>query len=478
MAALELEKRQAARKIELTPHEHEVKTNYSAFVRQVFHTVCPGTPYLHNWHIDLMAEYLEACRRREIKRLLINLPPRMLKSIAVTIAWPAWLIGNEPSERVIAASYAESLSLKHSVDCRLVMQSDWYRKLFPRVELAYDQNEKRKFMTTSRGYRLSTSVGGSVIGEGGNVLIFDDPLNPLQASSKLERERANDWYDQSFSTRLDDKKTGIIVGVMQRLDENDLTGHLLEKGGFTHLKIPAIAPTRTIIDFGKVKLVREAGEPMHAEREPLEVLERQKIEMGSMAFAGQYQQEPAPAEGGLFKLAWLGKRYEKRAETYTRIVQSWDTAVKPDQIHDPSCCITFGEKPNGCDILDVRVVRKEYPDLKRLVISHAADFKADAILIEDKASGQQLLQDLGRETPLPIIGIQATTDKVTRASACSSLIEAGRVFLPENASWLQAFMTELLLFPNGAHDDQVDALSQYLNWLKNSVQVAPRIRRL
>lgn len=461
----------------LTPQEQEIRTDFAAFVRQVFRTVTPGTTYLHNWHIDLMAEYLEACRRREIKRLLINLPPRMLKSIVTSIAWPAWLLGHNASEKIIASSYAESLALKHSVDCRLVVQSEWYKKLFPLVQLAHDQNEKGKFQTTARGHRLATSVGSSPLGEGGDFLIFDDPLNPLQAATKSQRDKANEWYEQSFSTRLDDKINGVIVGVMQRLDADDLTGHLLARGGWEHLKIPAIAPTRVVIDFGRVHIVREIGDVMHAEREPLEILERQKIDMGSMAFAGQYQQEPAPLEGGIYKAVWF-KRYEKRQEVYSQIVQSWDTASKAGELNDPSVCTTWGIRPDGADLLHVLVARLEYPELKARAIQHAELHAADAILIEDKSSGQALLQDLQRETKLPVIAITPTADKITRASATSSMVEAGRVSLPINAPWLGDYETEMLTFPNAVHDDQVDSTSQFLNWLRTKTNAQPMIRRL
>ncbi len=430
-----------------------LRTRLAAFTRKTFATVDPGAAYKHNWHIDLIAEYLEACSRREIKRLVINIPPRYLKSISVTVAWPAWLLGHDPSERILAASYAEILSLKHSMDCRLVMQSDWYRRVFPAVQLTGDQNEKRKFVTTARGCRFATSVGASTIGEGGRFLIVDDPLNAAQAVSDVERERANTWFDQGFSTRLDDKEDGVIVLVMQRLHANDLSGHLLAKGGWEHLCIPAVAETKTVIDFGRVKITREPGDVLHPERESAEAIDRQKVAMGGYAFAGQYQQRPAPAEGGIFKAAWF-QRFAARQDDYLQVVQSWDTAIKADQLNDPSVCLTFGVKPDGFDLLEARVQRLEYPDLKRRVHAQAEAFGPDAILIEDKASGQQLLQDLGRSTTLPLIGILPEKDKVTRASGVSALVEAGKLFLPTQAPWLPDFESELLTFPNSVHDDQ------------------------
>jgi predicted phage terminase large subunit-like protein len=458
-----------------------LRTRLAAFTQKTFRTVDPGATYLHNWHIDLIAEYLEACTRREIKRLIINIPPRYLKSISVSVAWPAWLLGKNPSQRIIAASYSDRLSLKHSVDCRLVMQSEWYRRVFPGVILTGDQNEKSKFVTTARGQRFATSVGGTATGDGGNFLIVDDPHNPTQALSPVQRETALTWFDQTFSNRLDDKANGVIVVVMQRLHANDLSGHLLAKGGWEHLCIPGVAETKTVIDFGRVKTVREPGDVLHPARESSEAIDRQKIEMGSYAFAGQYQQRPAPAEGGIFKADWF-KRYAAPQESYEQIVQSWDTAFKPNQINDPSACTTWGVRKDGFDLLHVLARRMEYPDLKSLTIRHAAEWNATAVLIEDKASGQSLIQDLRRETQLPVVPVSVSAksgDKTTRASAVSAMVEAGRLFLPRHAPWLTDYEAEMLTFPNANHDDQVDSTTQFLEWIRSrAIGDRPFVRRL
>lgn len=455
------------------------RRSLSHFIRRAFTLVDPGATYQHNWHIDLIAEYLEAVHRRDITRLIINVPPGYMKSISVNVAWPAWEIGQNPSERIVSASYSDRLSVKHSVDCRLLLQSDWYKRLFPQVELTGDQNEKTKFVTTARGQRLATSVGGTATGDGGNILIVDDPINPKQAASDTERENANIWFDQTFVSRLRDKKRGAIVVIMQRLHERDLTGHLLEKGGWEHLSLPAIAEKRTIIDFGRVHLIREAGDPLHPEREGVAEIETMKRELGTYAFAAQYQQTPAPTGGGVVELGWFG-RYRTPPASFKRIVQSWDTAYKKGDHNDPSCCLTFGETDQGYYLLDALVLRAEYPELKRTVISNALKWHADAILIEDKASGQSLLQDLKIEANrLPVLAVTPDADKETRLRAESAQIEAGLVWLPQAAPWLVDFEKEVSLFPNAVHDDQVDALSQYLRWAKEqNRRAAPRVRSL
>ncbi len=448
----------------------------ASFIGRVFCTVNPGTPFLPNWHIDVIAEHLEAARHGDITRLIINMPPRSLKSLCVSVAWPAWLLGHNPQTRIMAASYAASLALKHSLDCREVIGSLWYRALFPDVELARDQNEKHKFMTTKRGFRFATSVGGSATGEGGNFLIMDDPINPMQAANKHAREMVNQWFDHTFASRLDDKKRGVIVLVMQRLHQYDLSGYLLAKEGWVHLSLPSVATRYQKFSF-RIAPDREwyAGELLHPGRESLALIERAKIELGSNAFAAQYQQQPLPDDGGMVRPWWFA-RYVEMPQPCERRVQSWDTAIKSGAHHDASVCLTFMEYLGKSYLADVRVLRVEYPDLKRALYRMAEQWRPDAILIEDKASGQQLLQDARRETALPLIACIPKGDKLTRFAAISAMIEAGKVALPQQAPWLADFEAELFAFPGGDHDDQVDALTQYLDWLRGLTWEKLRIR--
>lgn len=447
--------------------------DFAAFIGKTLETVDPGANYHDNWHIRLIAHQLEQVRQGRIRRLIINIPPRSLKSICVSVAWPAWLLGHAPHCRIIAASYAASLSVKHSLDTRLVMSSDWYRRIFPDTVLSRDQNQKHKFVTTARGHRIATSLGGGVLGEGGNFLIVDDPLNPVQAMNRRWRDYANSWFDHSFATRLDDKKKGAIVLVMQRLHDNDLSGYLLKRGGWTHLCLPAVAVQPENWDFRK----REVGELLHPEREDIQVIERMRMELGSHAFAAQYQQMPLPEEGGIVKAAWF-RRYAALPEQVERRVQSWDTAIKSGEEHDASVCLTFAEAKGCSYLIDAAVMRLEYPELKKAMLASAKQWEPQAILIEDKASGQQLLQDMRRETALPVIRVNPKNDKVTRFAAISAMIEAGKVFLPERARWLADFEREIMDFPNGNHDDQVDALSQYLDWLRGCAWERLRIRSI
>lgn len=459
----------------LAAQDRVMRDDFSSFIARCFRTVNYGTEYLPNWHIDLIAEYLEAARRAEITRLIINMPPRALKSLCVTVAWPAFILGHDAAARIMTASYASSLSLKHSLETRVIMQSPWYKRVFADTRIIAGENQKHRFTTTKRGFRLATSVGGSATGEGGNFLIVDDPLHPIQAIGARTRSIANRWFDHTFSTRLNDKKRGVIVVVMQRLHPNDLTGHLLDKGNWEHLVIPALAAERTTIRFGTFHKEREAGEPLHEAREDKALIERARAELGSFAFEAQYQQNPLAQEGNIVRMHWF-RRYDTVTEAPQRLVQSWDTGIKALSQHDASACVTLAQCEEGFFIRDVLVLREEYPALKKAIIAHAERWNADAVLIEDKASGQSLLQDLTRETQLPFIAYKPRADKITRLASVSALIEAGRVWLPKQAHWLGAFETELAAFPHAGHDDQVDAFSQGLHWLKNQKQQQAGIR--
>lgn len=457
--------------------DRALREDLPGFIAQAFATVNPGTPYLPNWHIEVIAEHLEAVRASDVTRLIINMPPRALKSVCVSVAWPAWLLGHDPACRIMCASYSHILALRHAVDTRLILDDLWYGRVFPGTRLHPGEKEKKKLVTTERGFRFATSVGGTATGEGGDVLIVDDPLNPAQAASARLRQRANQWFDQTFSTRLNDKKRGRIVVVMQRLHAEDLSGHLLAQGGWERLVLPAIAEQRTVLHLRGRDHVREAGEPLHRAREDLAELERARRQLGSYGFAAQYQQAPLLQEGGMMQPEWLA-RYRDAPDEMTRVVQSWDTAIKAASTHDASVCLTFGEKDGRHYLLESLVLKAEYPALKRAVMAQAERWQPQAVLIEDKASGQSLLQDMRRETALPVIARMPRQDKLSRIAACSAMIEAGKLALPHQAPWLAAFEEELLAFPACTHDDQVDALSQYLLWVRERGQSRASLRSL
>jgi hypothetical protein len=257
---------------------------FQVLLPKVLATIDSGTRYLPNWHIDLIAEYLAAAERGEVTRLIINMPPRALKSICVSVAWPAWLLAHDPKRRILAASYASGIAIKHSIDCRQVLRTPWYQELFPQTRMTEDQDEKSKFMTSARGFRLATSVGGTLTGEGGNFLIMDDPISPSQAMNRKKRDVANKWFEHTFASRLDDKKRGVIILVMQRLHPEDLSGYLLEKGGWEQLSLPALNNEKQVYRYGSIRKIYAEGELLHADRENIALMEQAKQDLGSAAF--------------------------------------------------------------------------------------------------------------------------------------------------------------------------------------------------
>jgi len=241
------------------------------FIRQSWHVVEPKTPFVSGWHMDAICEHLEAVVRGDITRLLINIPPRHMKSLAVAVFGPAWAWVEQPHLRWLFASYAESLSKRDSLKTRRLIQSPWYQARWAdRYQLTSDQNEKLRFENSESGYRLATSVGGLGTGEGGDIIAVDDPHNTLGAESQAKREGALTWWDETMSTRLNDPKTGRIIIVMQRLHERDLAGHVLAQGGYEHLCLPARFeskhPTKSQTSLGFVDPRTEAGHPLWAEK--------------------------------------------------------------------------------------------------------------------------------------------------------------------------------------------------------------------
>jgi len=437
------------------------------FIRKSFRTILPGTPYLPNWHIDAIAYQLMQVQAGETTRLLINQPPRSLKSISISIAYPAWLLGHDPTRRIIVVSYSNDFAAELHRQFRMVIDAPWYRALFPAMRAARDSGTE--LITTRGGSRYATSVGGTLTGRGADLIIVDDPLKAEDAHSEPALRRVNEWYGGTLVSRLNDKQTGPILIVIQRLHENDLAGHLLGQGGWQHLDLPAIAIEDSVIPIGSGRQhIRRRGEVLHEERESTAVLDRIKAEIGSLMFSAQYQQRPVPLEGNLIKRNWFRSYDQPPANgPHDRIVHSWDVAMMTGAANDFSVCTTWQIIKSDYYLIDVFRGRLQYPDLRRKVASLAARYNAGTILVENASAGMSLLQDLIRDPPLGMphpLGQKPQGSKTDRMIAQSAKIENGHVFLPKQADWLDSFLLELLAFPNGKHDDQVDSVSQFLNW--------------
>jgi predicted phage terminase large subunit-like protein len=438
-----------------------------AFIRASFPILSGGSPFLPNWHVEAMSYELSEVMRGRKRRLIITVPPRSLKSICASVALPAFALGHDPGRRIICVSYSESLARKHANDCRALMRSKLYRRIFPATRISHAKDTETEVMTTGRGSRLATSVGGTLTGRGGDLLIIDDPLKPQDAHSESARESLKRWYSNTLLSRLDHKTEGSIILVMQRLHPDDLAGHLLEQGGWAHLNLPAIAEQESSVRLSPNRSHRRSvGDLLHPERESQAALDELKASMGSMEFTAQYQQAPVPTGGNLIKWSWF-KYYDTppTPQSGDKIIVSWDTALSSTQLADYSACIVLLVRRETIYIVDLVRARLEFPDLRRAVLLQHNRWRNVAsnyaLLIENKGSGLSLIQDLRREN-IHAIPVDPNGDKTMRMAAQTAPIEAGAVHLPAKASWLEEFKKELLSFPLGRHDDHIDALSQAL----------------
>jgi predicted phage terminase large subunit-like protein len=449
-----------------------LRQSFAAFVHKTFTTLSPGQTFIPGWHISALAYQLERVRCGEITRLIVNLPPRSLKSIMASVALPAFMLGHDPTRRIICASYSTELAHKAANDFRAVLATDWYRQLFPGTRIGFYKDSETEIETIQRGFRLATSTGGTLTGRGGDLIIIDDPLKPIDALSETKRSAANDWFLNTVISRLDDKRTGAIVIVMQRVHMDDLTGFLLRQSDeWTVLSLPAITESFERIPLGRGRFhERHAGEALSPEREPIEILAQMRLQLGSDLFSAQYQQAPVPPGGAMIKRHWV-KRYGN-VPPITRpgsfVLQSWDTAAKGGPDNDWSVCTTW-LWPDNCQwyLLHLWRTRVDYPTLKAKMVELAQQWGAHQVLVEEAGTAIGLLTEL-KFRVRGITGIKPDKAKETRMSIASATFEAGQVYFPERASWLADLEAELFSFPGSRHDDQVDSISQALNHGRSS----------
>ena len=445
-----------------------MRRNLSAFIEKSFQTADHSQLYQPNWHIDVIADYLQRCASGEIKRLIINLPPRSLKSVCVSVAFPAWLLGHYPNQRVVCVSYADELAKKLARDCRTVMDAIWYKKAFPKTRINPNKRSEGEFETTEQGYRLATSTGGVLTGRGGGWIIIDDPLKPQDALSETRRKAVNQWFSSTLFSRLDNKQTGCIIVVMQRVHLDDLSAYVQLSEEWTVLSLPAIATKAEEFQLTNGKIYkREIGDILNPALESKETLDGQKQAMGTYNFSAQYQQEPIPASGNVINWDWF-QFYQTLPEKKAgaQIYQSWDTAMKAHDGSDYSSCVTILETDKKYYVLNVYRAKLDFPALKKKIVEMKQAYGANIVIIEDKGSGTGLIQQLKAENFMTK-AYEPKGDKADRIVAQSASIEAGLVYLPEGAPWLDDFRIEVISFPYGRNDDQIDALAQGLDYIRN-----------
>ena len=436
-------------------------SNLTSFTEFAFGVVRPGVLFKPNWHFEAVTEKLSQVASGEVRRLIITLPPRTLKSLCASVALPAWFLGKNPSERVVVVSYSELLARSHANDFRLLVNDPIYQATFPAMRLARDTD--REIMTTKRGKRIATSIDGTLTGLGGNLIIIDDPLKLGDAMSEAVRARVIEWYRSTLLSRADDKKAARIVLVMQRVHQDDLAGYLQEQGGFEVLNLPAVAQREETFFLGDGRTyTRQKGELLHPEHEPAHVLLELKREMGPIAFWAQYQQSPMPPGGTIIKRKWLTPYDDIRHQPGDRIIMSWDIALSEAETGDYSACVVLLRRKEVFYVLEVVRGRFPFDALKRKVMEVKKRYGSSTLLIEDSPISRGLIQSL-REQSINVTTYKPDTDKRARVIAQTDLFAGGSVRFPQRAAWLEEFTAELLAFP-GRHDDQVDALTQGLAW--------------
>lgn len=451
--------------------------SYKAFIPLAWHVIEPAAPFQWGWHIDAIAEHLEAVTRGQIRNLLINMPPRHAKSSLVSVLWQPWEWISNPSTKWLFTAYNHNLSVRDNVKARRLILSPWYQKFYSTAfQLAKDQKTKVRYDNNQSGYRIATSVGGGNLGEGGDRIICDDGNNSIEAESKAVLESTAIWWKETMSTRLNNPKTGARVIVAQRVSQLDLSAVALETGGYDHLCLPAeYEGSKKVTSIGWSDPRKEPGELLWPDRFTPDILETLKKTLGKYGTAGQLQQRPSPRGGSIILESWF-KFYTMQKDAFGHIVhpkvyfvlQSWDTAFKEGEENDYSAKVTLGVNDDGIYLLHFWKGKVTFPDLEKQVVDDARKESPHQIIIEDKASGPVLIPVLKKRFPkLPIKGIQPKGDKIARLHSVSPYFENGlfHVPRPEDAPWVNDYIATMTSFPACAHDDEVDATSQAIQFL-------------
>lgn len=452
-----------------------MRTDFYTFVQKVFSEIDNSQPFIPAKYLQILADKLQQCAEKKHKRVIINMPPRKMKSTLASIALPAWLLGRNPNERIVCVSYSQELANKFSRDRKKLMNSDFYKETFA-TRLNPNKQTEHLLETTKNGYCHATSVGGTLTGSGGNYIIIDDPIKAADAMSQTIRESVNDWYDNTLASRLDNKQEGVIILVMQRLHVDDLTAHLLKQDGWDVLSLPAIAESNEeyLLSNGKI-ITRQAGEVLCPEIEALGDILNLKKTMSNYNFSAQYQQLPIPEKGNIINFEHF--KYTDSIPSNGTVFQSWDIAFKTGNNNDYTVCITGIVVEENIYITDIYRDKIDIGKLPLEIIAQAQKYQCRNIVIEATTSTELLLQELSKRNIYPI-KFNPKDSKIVRANYANGPLEYGQVYLKSNAPWVDYFRTEIVSFPYGRHDDQVDAFSQLIIQVKQNNNVASTLERV
>jgi len=409
---------------------------------------------------QLVIDNLEFLLNGHIKKLAIITPPRHGKTTLANVMAPAYALGRNPTETIISVSYGSELSETWGRRVRNILSDPAFHELFPGCQLSPDSAAAYRFSTTAGGEYSAVGRGGPVTGRGASLLVLDDLIkDSSEANSETTCRGIIEWLQHVAFTRL--TPDGRVVAISTRWSERDPMGWILQQHGWTVLHLPALAES-TADPLG-----REIGQALWPSHYPVEALDAIRADVGSRVFQCLYQGNVAASQGTIFKRDWF-RHYQQPPENFLRIIQSLDTAFKTVATNDYSVCATIGETRSGFYLLSLYRAKIEFPELKRQVAEQADFWKPSEIYVEDKASGQSLVQELKLSTSYPVIPVKIDRDKETRASAVTGYFEAGKVLFPEGAAWLADLEDELASFPGGLHDDCVDTISQALNRMRDT----------
>ena len=447
------------------------------FMRQAWPVIEPGVDFIDGWHLRVICDHLQAVSEGKIRRLIINIPPRHMKSLTAAVSWPAWEWTREPHRKYLFASYAQTLSIRDSAKCRRVITSPWYQKNWgDRFAFSSDTNQKQRFENSETGYRLATSVGAALTGEGGNRICIDDPLNAVDASSIAMRNAANEWFDTSMTTRLNDPKRDAMVVIAQRLHEDDLVGHLLSGEGKDEWEILCLPaefdpehPIKSRTSLGFVDPRTEKGELLWPERFGRAEIDSLKMALRSYGAAAQLQQLPAPIGGGLFKRQWfkpytVDDIYYRLGEKSIRKDICWkfitgDLAIGTKEQNDFTLLCEWAVTPtNDLIWLNSHHMKEDAPVVRQILLDKWKTGQFKYIAIEKAQHGTMMMQDL-RIGGVLCKELIPDKDKVTRSVPAQVAAEKGQVWVPNDAQWLANAMHELCTFPAAKHDEYPDNLA-------------------
>jgi len=454
------------------------RKEFLTFVKRAFKTTNPGEHLRQGKHLEALARKLEMVAAGKCKRLIVNMPPRVLKSRITSAAFPAWVLGNHPSTEFLCISHSKPLAQELGNFSLQIMQSDWYRKANPETILAKSRSGVFDFVTTVNGRRKGTSMESNITGHGGDIIIIDDPIDGQKVYSQVERDSNNSKFDNVIQSRLNNPSEGSIILIMQRLHEDDLTGYLQRKYNFEMLTFPLVANDPTTYIIGDWKWNRSAGDILDPEGHTPEWLKSKKQNIQPHIFEAQYQQNPVPPDGLLIKEEWF-PLFDHLPKGRYQTIQSWDVAQRPGENSSYSVCSTWKTDGTKHYLVDLWRGKEEYEELLDIARQLFTKHKPQAILIEDAALGTALISTLRRASKernvsYPIVLIPAPTlPKYERTISHISTLKSNGVLLPTSASWVPAFLQEILRFPNGRFDDQVDSMTQFLLWMDDPKGLKP-----